>query len=515
MDPEQFRRLGHQLIDWIASYLGCIEELPIRSSVQPGQIFAALPDEAPERGEPWEVIIGDLDRIVTPGLTHWQSPGFFAYFPANGSFPAILGDLVSTGLGVNGMLWATSPAATEIEMRVLDWLGRMIGLPDDFLFRSADRTGGGVIQGTASEATLVAMVAARTRTLRSVAARGVSAADAASRLMLYTSTQAHSSVIKAAMIAGLAAHAEDRTHLRLIDVDRGFALDPDRLGHQIAHDEAAGMIPCFVCATVGTTSSTAIDPIDRIGPLCNRPGSAPSGGTRVWLHVDAAMAGAACICPEFRHLLQGIEHADSVSFNPHKWLLTSFDLAAMWTRDRRAIIDALSITPEYLRNAATSGALGAEVVDYRDWQIPLGRRFRALKLWFVIRHYGVEGLRAYIREHMRLAALFEALVRADRRFELLAPRPVSLICFRLRPLEGEDPAATDARNARLLEAVNASGRVLLSHTVLPIRTIDGVHQAFTVRMAIGGSRTQQHHVLAAWKLIQSVADDPAVCLRST
>jgi aromatic-L-amino-acid decarboxylase len=498
MSSESFRALGHALIDWIADYHAGVGERPVRSATLPGEVLAQLPANAPETGEDWRIIIADLDRVIVPGLTHWQSPNFFAYFPANGSFPGILGDLVSTGLGVNGMLWATSPAATELEVRVLDWLGGMIGLPPEFL--SASESGGGVIQGTASEATLVALVAARARAMRNHAPRAATT-DLASRLVLYTSPQAHSSVVKAAMIAGLAAHPEDRRRVRMVEVDDTYAMRPDALAAAIARDDEAGLVPFFVCATVGTTSSTAIDPLEAIGPICRgHDAGGPHGQGGIWLHVDAAMAGAACVCPEHRGLIKGVEHADSFCFNPHKWLLTNFDCDCLWTRDRASLINALSVTPEYLRNEASEAG---RVIDYRDWQIPLGRRFRALKLWFVIRHYGVEGLRAYIREHLRIAALFEAWVRADQRFEVIAPRTITLVCFRLKPRPGESVEACNERNKRLLEAINATGRALLSHTVLPVRG----QSSYILRMAIGAMHTREDHVRAAWALIERLAGE--------
>ncbi len=502
MTSEQFRSLGHELVDWIACYLDGVESLPVRPRVEPGEIAAMLPTEPPARGEDWRAIIADLDRIIVPGLTHWQSPNFFAYFPANGSHPGILGDLVSTGLGVNGMLWATSPAATELETRVLDWLGEMIGLPESFLSHSP--SGGGVIQGTASEAALVALVAARHRAMRSHAPRAATT-DLAGRLVLYTSAQAHSSVVKAAMIAGLAAHPEDRRRVRMVETDGNLAMRPDALAAAMSRDDEAGLVPFFVCATVGTTSSTAIDPLDRIGPVCRgHDAGGPYGLGGVWLHVDAAMAGAACVCPEHRDLIRGVEHADSFCFNPHKWMLTNFDCDCLWTRDRQSVVNALSISPEYLRNSASAAG---SVIDYRDWQVPLGRRFRALKLWFVIRHYGVEGLRAHIREHMRLAAMFEACVRADDHFEVVTPRTITLVCFRLRPRPGESIGACDQRNRQLLESVNRSGRALLSHTVLPVTAQGGPadQPVFVLRMAIGGTATQERHVRAAWDLVRDCA----------
>lgn len=477
MTPEEFRAAGYAMIDRIADYWSRVADLPVVPSVHPGDILATLPDAPPERGEPWEAIVADIDRVVMPGITHWQSPNFFAFFPANASPPAVLGELLAAGLGVNGMLWASSPVATELETRMLDWMAALIGLPDRFL--STSPSGGGVIQGTASESTLVAMLAARARAL---------SANPAADLVAYTSTQAHSSVIKAAMIAGLTRGPEDRSRLRLIDVDAEFAMRPDLLREAMDRDIAAGLTPFYVCATVGTTSSTAIDPLEAIGPICRE--------RRVWLHVDAAHAGAACVCSEFRWMLRGIEHADSLCFNPHKWLLTNFDCDLFWTADRAAVTGALSITPEYLRNAASERG----ATDYRDWQIPLGRRFRALKLWFVLRSYGAEGLRAHIREHVRLAALFESLVREEGadQFEIVAPRPINLVCLRLR---GEGPEA-DARNRALMDRVNATGRAYLTHTVLPV---PGGGTRVVLRVCVGSTWTAEEHVRALWRLIREQA----------
>jgi aromatic-L-amino-acid decarboxylase len=503
MTPDEFRDLGHRMVDWIADYWDRVEQFPVLSQVRPGDVLAKLPLHAPEHGlaageEPtpqppssgrgrWDPVFRDLEDLILPGITHWQSPNFFAYFPANASGPAVLGELLSAGLGVQGMLWATSPACTELETRMMDWLGEMVGLSDAFL--STSQSGGGVIGGTASEATLVAMLAAKNRAREW---------EGGSELVAYASSQAHSSVIKAAMVAGIASGPDGREHVRLIEVDDAFAIKPQALERAMREDAAAGRVPFFVCATVGTTSSTAVDSIREVADAMSRgsalqrenlpPGPPPrEGGDRAWLHIDAAHSGAACICPEFRWMLDGVEHADSFAFNPHKWLLTNFDCNCFWTRDRRAVTGALSVTPEYLRNAASdSGA----VIDYRDWQVPLGRRFRALKLWFVIRHYGVEGLQAHIREHVRLAALFEEWVRGDARFEVCAPRTVNLVCFRLR---GEG-ASADARNRELLERINASGQAYLTHTVLAGR--------FVLRMAIGATHTREEHVRAAWDLIR-------------
>ncbi|MBL8875451.1 MAG: aspartate aminotransferase family protein [Phycisphaerae bacterium] len=507
MSSSDFRTQAHRAIDFIADYLDTIESRPVLSSIKPGDIYNALPAHAPDQPAAlrssvpaeWSSIFQDLEQTILPGLTHWQSPNFFAFFPSDTSYPSILGELISAGLGVQGMLWLTSPACTELETKVLDWLGELIGLPTEFLSDGAQRTprasvgpkmhsstpharnGGGVIEGTASDATLVALCAARHR-VRTQHDR--TQASSSPRFAIYTSTQAHSSVIKAAMIAGLANSPEDRTHIRLIDTDTNFALDPAALERAIREDIANGFTPMYVVATVGTTSSTAIDSIEQIAAVLDRTGCTHSeSGFGTWLHIDAAHAGAACVCPEYRSMLTGIERADSIAFNPHKWLLTNFDCNCFFTRDRRSLTGALSITPEYLRNSGTdSGA-----IDYRDWQIPLGRRFRALKLWFVLRNYGAEGLRSYIREHMRLSELFESLVRADDRFEIVAPRTMNLICFRYR---GDDTA-----NKRLLDTLNASGKLYLTHTVLP-----GV--GYTIRFCIGATATQERHVRDAWMLIQ-------------
>ncbi|CAG0970787.1 aromatic-L-amino-acid/L-tryptophan decarboxylase [Phycisphaerales bacterium] len=490
MPAGDFRNLAAQTAAWLTGYWERVEHLPVRSLVQPGDILRALPEHAPETGQPLPAtLFDDLDRIILPGLTHWQHPSFFAYFPSNISAPAIIGDLLSAGLGVQGMSWITSPACTELEMRVLDWLGEAIGLPNAFLFRGQ---GGAVIDGTASEAALGMLLAAKRRALRVFPRDGQRAA--AQRLTIYTSTQSHSSIIKAAMIAGLALDAEDRKQLRLIETDSNYAMRPDALADAIRADLADGLIPTFISTTLGTTSSTANDPLDAIASAVRSTGATP------WLHVDAAHSGAAFICPEHRAPLRGLEHFDSFAFNPHKWLLTNFDCNCLWTRSPRDLIDAMSITPEYLRNQATdSGA----VVDYRDWHIPLGRRFRSLKLWLVMRHYGLEGLRAHIREDIALTQLFESLVRADSRFEVVTPRTVNLICFRLAPRPGENPAATDARNKALLDQVNATGMLYFTHTVLP--GIGGAPPRYVLRMAIGGVRTEERHVREAWTAIASAA----------
>lgn len=471
MTPEEFRRHGHELVDWIARYLEGVEQYPVLARVAPGEVRSKLPAAPPSDGEPFEAIMRDVDVIIMPGITHWQSPNFFAYFNGNNSYPSILGELLSAGLGVQGMLWATSPACTELETHVMDWLIEMLALPD--AFRSTS-TGGGVIQDTASTASLCAVLAARERATGGASnAGGVEGGT----LVAYTSSQAHSSIEKDIRVAGVGS-----ANLRTVDVDETFAMRPEHLAKLIDEDIAAGRRPFFVCATIGTTSSEAIDPVAAIGAICRERG--------VWLHVDAAMAGTAALCPEFRWIHDGLEYADSYVFNPHKWMLTSFDCSAFFVRDRAALIGSLSILPDYLRNQASeSGA----VIDYRDWQVQLGRRFRALKLWFVIRTYGVSGLQEVVRRHVGLAQEFAAWVDADDGFELAAPAPLNLVCFRHR--------GGDEVNQWLLDRLNASGRLHLTHTRL-----DG---KLTLRLCIGQRSTERRHVEAAWGEITATARDLA------
>ncbi|MEU6786408.1 pyridoxal-dependent decarboxylase [Nonomuraea angiospora] len=472
MSPEEFRRHGRQVVDWIADYLAGIESHPVMSQVRPGDIRRALPSAAPEHGEPFEAVLSDLGRILLPGITHWQHPGFFAYFPSNASGPAILGDLLSGGLGVQGMLWVTSPACTELETVVVDWLAGLLGLPEHF---RTDRAGGGVIQDSASSACLVALLAA----LHRASGGRVTHDGVTRRYTIYVSSQTHSSLERAARIAGLGAAG-----VRVVDVDpRTLAMDPGHLRALLDRDEADGAVPAMVCATVGTTSTTAVDPVPAIGELCRERG--------IWLHVDAAYAGVAAICPELRWLNEGVaEYADSYSTNPHKWLLTNFDCTVLWTADRAPLLDALSVMPEFLRNPAT--ATGS-VVDYRDWQVPLGRRFRALKLWSVIRWYGAEGLRAHIRKGVALAQELASWISAAPGFEVHEPHPLGLVCFRpVWPGLAADEA--DRATMRLLELLNAGGSMYMTHTRIDDRVV--------LRMAIGGVATERRHVEQAWEQIR-------------
>jgi len=466
MSPEEFRRNGHKVVDWIADYYARIESYPVLSRMQPGEVRKHLPQQPPQEGEPFDRILDDVARIVLPGITHWQSPNFYAFFPSNASGPAILGDLLSSGLGVQGMLWSTSPACTEVETHVLDWLVQMLGLPDKFL---SSGSGGGVIQDTASSASLCALLTARER----ATAYRSNLKGCDGRLVAYASTQTHSSIEKDVKIAGLGSE-----NLRSIEVDQNYAMRPDLLAKQIRADRSAGLLPCFVCATVGTTSSNAIDPVREIAAICRE--------NELWLHVDSAMSGTAALCPEFRYIHDGLEFADSYCFNPHKWMFTNFDCNCFYVADRKHLIQTLSVLPEYLKNQASeSGA----VIDYRDWQIPLGRRFRSLKLWFVIRHYGVEGLQHHIREHVGLAQQFADWVRSDVRFELAAPAPLNLVCFRLR--------SGDEANQKLMDMLNASGDLYLTHTRLSGK--------LTLRLCVGQTHTETRHVEKAWRRIQEEA----------
>ena len=466
MTAEEFRRHGKAVVDWIADYHERVGSLPVMSHAKPGEIRASLPKNAPQHGEPFEAVMRDVEKLILPGITHWQSPNFFGFFPSNTSFPSIIGEMFSAGLGVQGMLWATSPACTELETHTLDWLVEMLDLPGKFLSTSA---GGGVIQDTASSSSLCALLAARERATHYASnERGCDG-----RLVAYTSSQAHSSIEKAAKIAGIG-----RENLRIIDADEKFRMRPDALALQIQSDIAAGRTPFFVCATVGTTSSNGMDPLRAIGKIC--------GEHKLWLHADAAMSGTAALCPEFRWIHDGLELAESYCFNPHKWMFTNFDCDCFYVADRAGLIRTMSVLPEYLRNQATeSGA----VIDYRDWHVPLGRRFRALKLWFVIRHYGIEGLQHHIRRHVELAQNFASWVADDRQFELAAPVPLNLVCFRHR--------GGDAKNQAIIEQLNQSGELYLTHTKL--------NDKFTLRMSIGQTYTELRHVEQAWKYIREAA----------
>ena len=469
MDVAEYRHHAHQLVDWIADYLETVESRPVRSPAVPGEIAARLPAAPPEAGEPFDRIFADFERDLLPGVTHWQHPAFFAYFPANSSPPSVLAEMLTAALGVNCMLWQTSPAGTELETRALDWLRQMLGLPEGFT---------GVIQDTASSATLCAILAARERATGFAAnRRGVSDAD---RLRLYTSSEAHSSVAKAVRIAGLGSES-----LRAIPAGGADAgMDVEALAAALEADVAAGARPILVVATLGTTGASGFDRLEAIGPLCRRHG--------VMLHVDAAWAGTAAIAPEHRWMLEGVGYADSFVVNPHKWMMVNFDCSAHFVRDAAGFVRTFEITPEYLKTPE-HGA----VIDYRDWGIALGRRFRALKLWCVIRSYGVEGLRALVRRHVALAAGLAEAIEAEPDFEVVVPPRLALLCFRYRPRGVDDAGALDALNERLLRTLNDSGRVYLTQY--------RVGGAYVIRFCVGQTATERRHVEAAWDFIRASA----------
>jgi aromatic-L-amino-acid decarboxylase len=470
MSPDDFRRHGHQLVDWMADYMRDVGALPVTPAVRPGDVLRQLPSSPPENGEPFDRLLQDFTRIIVPGMTHWNHPGWFAYFPANNSPPSVLAEMLTATLGAQCMSWATSPAATELEQVTMEWLRQMLGLPEEFT---------GVIQDTASTATLVALLSARERAT-DYAAGVTGLAGSGARLTVYASSEAHSSIDKGVKLAGYGLE-----QLRRVPVDQAYALMPDELDRMIAADRKAGFVPACVVATVGTTSSTAIDPLARIAEVCRRHA--------VWLHVDAAYAGAAAMVPELRHLFDGVEQADSFVFNPHKWMLVNFDCSAYFVRDPDALLATFKIAPEYLRTAEDR-----EVVNFRDWGIQLGRRFRALKLWFVIRSYGLEGLRELVRKHLRLARELAGRIEAAPGFELMAPVPLGLVCFRYRPPEvGVDDPRLHDWNAALLARVNATRRVHLTHTRLDGR--------YVIRVAIGQRQTERVHVEELWRLIQEAA----------
>ncbi|HET9064420.1 MAG TPA: pyridoxal-dependent decarboxylase [Gemmatimonadales bacterium] len=460
MTPEAFRRHGHEVVDWIADYWRDIGERPVLPDVRPGEVRASLPPHAPESGASFDAIMADFGRLIVPGITHWGHPGWFAYFPSNASPPSVLAEMLTAGMGAQCMSWITSPAATELEQVVMAWLRELLGIPEGFT---------GSIQDTASSATLVAFLTARTRL-----------GEDASRMTAYWSGEAHSSIAKAARLAGLPI-----ARCRIVPVDDHFAMRPEALAAMLEADRAAGLVPGIVVATVGTTSSTACDPLPRIGTLARSAGA--------WFHVDGAYGGTAAILPEIRPLLGGLDLADSYVTNPHKWLMTSFDCTAYFVRDVDALLQTCSVNPEYLKTAHD-----ADVVNYRDWGIPLGRRFRALKLWFVLRSYGAEGLRAMFRTHLALAQEFAGWVDAAAGWERLAPVPFGLVCCRHVPTDlVGDEAALAEHNRALLARVNASGRVFLTHTTLSGR--------YAIRMSIGQFRTERRHVEEAFRLLQIAA----------
>ena len=456
MSAEEFRRFGHQLIDWVADYLSHPQRYPVFSQNRPGAVTNALPTSAPSSGETFEAILEDIDRVIVPGVTHWNHPAFFAYFSVSGSGPGILGELLSAAFNVNAMLWRTSPSATELEEVTVNWLRQMIGLPEPF---------SGVIYDTASISSLCAIAAARE-------------AAPAGRLRLYASEHAHSSIEKSAITLGLGRGAT-----RMIPSDGEFRMDAAALAAAIAEDREAGWQPFCAVATVGTTSTTSIDPVPAIADICEKE--------KLWLHVDAAYGGSAAVVPEMRWIMEGTERADSLVMNPHKWLFVPVDLSVLFCRRMDVLKAAFSLVPEYLRTSEE------EVRNYMDYGPQLGRRFRALKFWFVLRYFGVDGIAARLRRHMELAREFASWVDESPDFERMAPVPLSVVCFRAHPRDlreagpqAEIEAYLDAFNERIMEEVNRRGKVYLSHTKL--------RGKLTLRLAIGNIRTTREHVRLAW-----------------
>lgn len=468
MNKNEFRKQAHMLVDWMADYLENVETYPVKSSVHPKEILEKLQKNPPEKGESFEKIFEDFQNIILPGITHWQHPSFFAYFPANTSPPSILAEMLTATLACQCMSWQTSPSATELEEEMMLWLRKMLGLPEEFI---------GVIQDSASSATLCSLLTAREK--KSNFEINQLGYYKAAKYATYSSVEAHSSIEKAVKISGIGSE-----NLRKIAVDDCQAMNPNDLEIAILNDLENGLIPLWVVAAIGTTGSTAIDPLRKIGEICKK--------YHLWLHIDAAYAGSALILPEMRYLIDGIELADSFVFNPHKWLFTNFDCSAYFMKDKESLLKTFEILPEYLKTKE-----GADVNNYRDWGIPLGRRFRALKLWFVIRSYGIDGLQSKIRLHIKMAQDLAQKMSASKEFEILAPAVLNAICFRYHPEHIHNPEQLNKLNKNLLEALNNTGKIYLTHTKLK--------EVYTLRLVIGQTDVEQHHVDAAWDLIQTLA----------
>jgi aromatic-L-amino-acid decarboxylase len=477
MDPESFRLYGHQVVDWIADYLGHAGEYPVLAQTVPGDIRQALPDKPPVQPEPMETILADFERIIMPGITHWNSPGFLAYFGITGSGPGILGEMLSGALNINAMLWRTSPAATELEQVTLDWLRQMLGLPHPLF---------GVINDTASSGVLYALAAAREALPLHIRLQGIAGRTDVPRLRYYASQEAHSSVDKAGIVLGVGQEG-----LRKIGVDSEFRMDVEQLEQAIRDDFTAGRLPFAVVATVGTTSTTSIDPVPQIADICER--------YSLWLHVDGAYGGAAAVEPAMRWTMAGCERADTIIVNPHKWLFTPIDCSVFYTRKPDVVKAAFSLVPEYLRNTESTGEEAPNLMDYGT---SLGRRFRSLKLWMVMRYFGQEGLAARIREHIRLAQLLAGWVDETKDFERLAPTPFSTLCFRAHPPEIDDESKLEALNEDIINRINAQGRFFLSHTKL--------NGKFTIRVSIGNLRTTEMDIRDLWDNLQTCLSDMSV-----
>ena len=465
---EEFREYGHQLVDWMADYYKDIEKLPVKPRVNPGDILNAIPESPPEKGESMDVIFDDFKNKIMPGITHWQNPKWFAYFQANSSYPSVLAEMLTATLAQQGMLWETSPAATELEERVMDWLRKMMGLPSDFH---------GVIQDTASTATLCALLSAREK------ASGFKINEDGYKnhltFRVYASTETHSSIDKAVRIAGIG-----QQNLVKIPTGETLAIDTKKLAEAIEKDLADGLTPLCVVASIGTTGTMAIDPLNEVGDICRHH--------NIWLHVDGAYVGSAMILPEYRWMIDGIDKADSYVFNPHKWMFTNFDLSAYFVKDKETLIRTFSILPEYLKTRVDD-----QVNNYRDWGIQLGRRFRALKLWVVIRNFGLEGIRERFRNHIAWMQALKNDIQGSEDFELLAPAPLNMVCFRYHPPHTNDQIKLDEINKRIVQEVNATGETYLTHT-----KINGI---FTIRLVAGQTYLEERHIREVWKTIREIA----------
>ncbi|WCJ43637.1 Tyrosine decarboxylase [Euphorbia peplus] len=476
LDPKTLSDESKLVTDFIVDYYNNIEKHPVQSQVQPGYLSSQISNSAPYHPESLEQILKDVNDCILPGLTHWQSPNFFAYFPANASNAGLLGDMLCSGLNVVGFNWISSPAATELESHVIDLMGSMLKLPSSFLFSG---NGGGVLHGSTCEAIVCTLVAARDKALE------MFGWDQITKLVVYASDQTHSTLHKGAKLVGIPSW-----NIRSIPtlVSNGFSLSPETLEEAIENDISSGFRPLFLCGTVGTTACGAVDPIKELGQIANK--------YNIWFHIDAAYAGSACICPEFRHYLDGVELADSISMNPHKWFLTNMNCCCLWLKQPHFLIESLSTSPEYLRNSATESNT---VIDYKDWQLALSRRFIALKLWIVIRRHGLSNLMCHIRSDVMLAKRFETLVKMDKRFEIVVLRKFALVCFRLKPniMIGMSSDVNEL-NEKLLAAVNNSGRAFMIHGV--------VGDMYFIRCSIGSTLTEEKHVDALWNLIQTNAD---------
>lgn len=470
MDLKEFRKKAHEIADWMADYLEKVETYPVKSNVLPGDIYNNLPGKPPQAGESMNKIMKDFEQIVMPGITHWQSPNFFAYFPANSSYPSVLAEMLTATIGAQCMIWETSPAAAELEERVTNWLKEMIGLPTFFE---------GVIQDTASTSTLAALLTAREKTTRyRVNKAGLREEN---RLRVYCSTETHSSIEKAVKIAGLG-----KENLIKVATDDKLRIDPEKLRLAVMDDINKGYHPMCVVATLGTTGTTAIDPLKEIGQICK--------AHNLWLHVDAALAGTALLLPEFRWMIDGIEQADSFVFNPHKWMFTNFDCSVYFVKEKETLLKTFEILPEYLKTKSRG-----KVNDYRDWGVPLGRRFRGLKLWFVIRSFGVKGLQEKIRLHVSLAQWLKKSIEKEKFFELMAPVTLNTVCFRFNPNNALKSQVLNNLNEKLLNKINKSGKLYLTHTK--------IKGDFVIRMVVSQTYVTEKHVENAWEMIKKMAQD--------